>query len=208
MKKILLVAALVAACATAQAKMFAFGVKAGLEVPNIKTDDALSALGSIKGSTGFHAGVLAQVNIPIIGLGIQPEVLYVHRGVNVFDENSVSKKEGVSYLDVPLNITWGIDLKLVRPFLAVTPYISYAFNDVKTWVSDVDVNNVDISAFQNVDNFDYGIGFGLGVELFQHLQVMGRYSIGLKNLMDGVKLTNMNPNFKMRGFTLSVGYLF
>ncbi len=194
MKKItlLLVAALLLS-ATAQAKIFAFGVKAGLEMPSIKTDDLV---GSAKASTGFHAGVLAQFNIPIIGIGVQPELLYAYRGSEVTDASGASTSKGVSYLDVPLNITWGIDLKIVRPFVALTPYISYSLTDVETWVHDGDA-----AAATDVDNFDYGIGLGLGVELFQKVQLMGRYSWGLNNLVS-------TGSYKVQGFSVSLGYLF
>lgn len=193
MKKVAFIVLLMAvACASAQAKIFAFGVKAGLEMPSLKTEN-LS--GSAKASTGFHAGILAQFNIPIVGIGVQPEVLYAYRGEKVFDGQS-EKNKGVSFIDIPLNVTWGIDLKVIRPFVAVTPYISYAFSDVKTWVA-----NNDPSAFQKVDNLNYGIGVGAGIELFQKLQVMGRYSWGLKNLVS-------DGSYKKRDFSLSLGWLF
>lgn len=194
MQKIIFVAALVVLCATAQAqvKPSVFGVKAGLEMPSI---EAKNIHASIMMSTGFHAGVFARFVIPVLGLGVQPEVLYAYRGEHVFDRHS-SKGKGVSFIDLPLNITWGVNLKAVRPFVALTPYISYSLTDVKAWV-----NANDLSSFQSVDNFDYGVGVGAGVELFQKLQIMGRYTRGMKNLVhDG--------SYKMRDFSLSVGWLF
>ena len=190
MKKVALLLITAVLCASAaQAKILTFGVKAGLEMPSIETQNP------VKGSTGFHAGVLAQFNLPIVGLGLQPEVLFARRGVDVLDGPTVRNK-GVSYIDIPVNVTWGIDLKIVRPFLAVTPYVSYALTDVKTWV-----HNNDALAPKDVDNLNYGVGLGAGVELFKKLQVMGRHNFGLRNLVgDG--------SYKMRGFTVSVGYLF
>ncbi|MDR0419131.1 MAG: PorT family protein, partial [Prevotellaceae bacterium] len=121
MKKfILLMAAAVLLSMPAQAKLFGFGIKAGLEIPDISTEDVV---GSVKGYTGFHAGFLAQVNVPIIGLGIQPEVLYVNRGLKYAND-----EQRINNIDVPVNITWGIDLKVVRPFIAVTPFVSYRFD--------------------------------------------------------------------------------
>ncbi len=176
----------------AQAKIFAFGVKAGLELPSINTSDLK---GSVEGSTGFHAGLLAQINIPIIGIGVQPELLYAYRGAKVTDESGNTSNENVSYIDVPLNITWGIDLKIVRPFVAVTPYISCALNDVKVAAQDG-------SSSEAIDKFNYGIGLGGGIELFQKLQFMARYNWGLNDLGSGGSV------YKVNGVTLSLGYLF
>ena len=192
MKKVMLIAAFVGVCASAaQAKILAFGVKAGLEMPSIKTDNLV---GSAKENNGFHVGFLAQLNAPVIGIGVQPEVLYVRRGVNV-DEHGV-KGKGVSYLDIPVNLTWGVDLKIVRPFLALTPYLSYALSDVRQVRGTSLVPDI-----RKIDNFNYGLGLGAGVEVFQKLQVMARYSWGLKNLID-------NGSYKTRGYTVSLGYLF
>jgi len=192
MKKVILLVALVGVCATAQAKVFAYGVKAGVEMPSFNAKDPGSSADKVNGG---HVGGFAQINVPIVGIGVQPEVLYVYRGVNVLDRQDV-KNKGVSYIDVPVNITWGIDLKIVRPFLAVTPYASYALNNIKTWVGDNSLGEL-----KKVDNLNLGIGFGAGVELFKKLQVMGRYNYGLK------KLTPDN-SYKMRGVSLSVGYIF
>jgi len=189
MKKVILVAALVGVCAAAQAKTFAYGVKAGLEMPSINADNPA---GSAKSSTGFHAGLFAQVNVPVLGVGVQPEVLYARRGVPVFGS---TEAKGVSYIDVPVNITWGIDVKLVRPFLAVTPYLSYRLDDLN-WEPKVTAPTEPTK----VENLDYGVGFGAGIELLQRLQLMGRYNVGVKNLVS-------DGSYKMRGFSLSLGVI-
>ncbi|MDR2813924.1 MAG: PorT family protein, partial [Prevotellaceae bacterium] len=135
MKKLLVIAALMGLCATAQAKIFAFGVKAGINMPYLETDlkagaEALKANSNV----GFHAGLFGQFNIPVIGLGIQPELLYLNQSISYFKEDGESDYKSGSYLEIPINITWGIDLKVVRPFIALTPYLRYAFSNVETYV--------------------------------------------------------------------------
>lgn len=184
---------LAATCTAAQAKIFGVGVKAGLEVPSISTEDVVGTANDA--STGFHVGLLAMLNIPVIGLGVQPEVLYVNRGVTLSETT-----ERVSYIDVPLNITWGIDVMLVRPFIAVTPFISYCLNDVKATYMDAASA---LSTTATLDKLDYGIGVGAGIDILGTLQVMGRYNWGLNDLGGGKAFS-----YKMSSFTLSLGYLF
>ena len=181
MKKLLLVVALVGVCATAQAKVFAWGAKAGLEMPSFSMGGGAAA-NSISANNGFHFGFFAQANVPLLGIGVQPEVLYVRRDV----------AGGVNYFDIPLNLVWGVDLKVIRPFFAVTPYLSYALNDVSVPFFN-----------KTLSRTSYGVGFGGGVDLFRKVQLQGRWNHGLNNLVDDPDL-----RYRMRGFSLSLGWFF
>jgi hypothetical protein len=201
MKKILLIAALVGMGAAAQAKMLAFGVKAGINTPYFNTNFTNF---ESKSNLGFHAGIFGQVNIPVIGLGIQPELLYLNQSVSVLNETWQNEAKSASYLDIPINITWGIDVKVVRPFVALTPYLRYSFSDIKMAaiaIDPTDPSGTPQIAQQKLNNFDYGIGLGAGIDLLSKIQLMGRYSWGLSNLVD-------DGDYKVRTFTLSLGYIF
>lgn len=207
MKKLLIIAALVGLGIAAQAKTLAFGVKGGVNMPSIEFETDLASLA--KPDLGFHAGLFGQLNIPVIGLGIQPELLYLNqpvayldKGASATDWKNATKR--VSYLDIPINVTWGVDLKVVRPFIAVTPYLRYAFSNVETYV-DKAVREAIASGSdpkpEELNHFDYGIGAGAGIDLFSTIQLMGRYSWGLSDLVK-------TGNYKVRSFTLSLGYIF
>jgi hypothetical protein len=201
MKKVFLIAAFVGTSVAVQAKMLAFGVKAGINTPYFKADFKPES----KTNLGFHAGVFGQVNIPIIGLGIQPELLYLNQPVSFLTpttEEGIGIKndtKSASYLDIPINITWGIDVKIVRPFVALTPYLRYSFSNIKTLA--LPENPTTAQAQQKLNDFDYGIGVGAGIDLLSKLQLMGRYSWGLSNLVN-------SGDYKVRSFTLSLGYIF
>jgi hypothetical protein len=204
MKKLLIIAALVGMGITAQAKVLAFGIKGGISMPSIEFKTELTELA--KPDLGFHAGVFGQLNIPVIGLGIQPELLYLNQPIVYVAASDASKSvaERISYLDVPINITWGIDLKVVRPFIAVTPYLRYAFSDVKAYVEEA-VKEArtagETPTPEELNHFNYGIGAGAGIDLFSKVQLMGRYSWGLNDLVK-------NGDYKVRSFTVSLGYIF
>ncbi|MDR0414372.1 MAG: PorT family protein [Prevotellaceae bacterium] len=196
MKKVLLIAALVGTCTAAQAKMLALGVKAGVNAPHFKTN--LENI-KTKSDLGFHAGLFGQINIPVIGLGIQPELLYFNQSISYLNEGLSTASKNASYIDIPINVTWGVDVKVVRPFIALSPYLRYSFNDVQTWIHDQTGGTSPVPV--NIKNFDYGIGVGVGIDLFSKLQVMARYSWGLGNLVkDG--------SYKVQGYTVSLGYIF
>ena len=63
--------------------------------------------------TGFHAGIGAQYRIPLVGLSFQPEILYSRMRTDVFGEvGSESYHFRIDYLDVPINVQWGINILL------------------------------------------------------------------------------------------------
>jgi hypothetical protein len=205
MKKIVMATLLVAASAVAaQAKIFGFGVKAGINLPfqtELKVKDAAINGGNPVAVTpghdlGFHAGLFGSITIPVIGVGIQPEVLYTNQKVAYVESHATansgsftytSTKDGVSYLDIPINITWGLTLPKFHPFVAVTPYFRYSFKDVRTFTAaKIDLNTAEP---ESLKKSDYGIGFGLGFDLFDKLQILARYNIGLNKLAGDTRIS-------------------
>ncbi len=202
---LILIALLSAVCLNAQVR---FGIKGGVNfnsMSDLKVEDFKA---SFNNRTGFNAGVLVQAKIPGIGLSFQPELLYTSKG-GTMNGSSLMNDEMVNmrmdYLQLPVNIQWGIDLLLFRPYIEVSPYVAYAvgkFNDIKNMEWD------------NFNRFDYGIGVGIGVEIWK-FQISGRYSWSLGKLADfrdiegiGDYLDKNVKGAKLRGFELSLAFLF
>ncbi|MDR0558776.1 MAG: PorT family protein [Prevotellaceae bacterium] len=162
------------ACIQAQ---FRFGVKAGLN--SNSTNNKILDLQS--NYNGYLVGIAPQFKIPIIGLGVQPEILY-----------NFSSKGGLSdYLTIPLNIRWQpLPIPVIKPIILAGPYFGYAVN----------VSN----KVMTVAPADWGINAGIGVE-FWKLQIEGRYSFGLTNV--NVKIDDTQSiSVKNRRFSLSLVY--
>jgi hypothetical protein len=155
-----------------------FGVKAGVNFSEFSTKEQIL---QTKGSA-WQVGLASQFNLPLIGLGIQPELLY---SVNKGDDNSIG------YFTVPLNIRWQpLPIPLIKPVVLVGPYFGYA------------VNFKGSENFKdNIKRFDWGIGLGAGVEIWK-LQIEGRYNLGLQNI------NVSNFDLKNKVFTLSAIYFF
>lgn len=192
MKKILVIlaAVLMAGYAGAQGK---FGLKAGTNYTSFTPSSA--TIESIKSAAGFHAGIAYQVRVPFIGLAFQPELLFSHKSFEAEEGTNVNTYT-MNYLELPVNIQWGINLLLLRPFIFAAPYASYAVSKSGE-LSDV--------SWDNLSRLDYGVGVGAGVEIWK-LQVTGKYNWSMKGFDENNHLELGDAKFN--GFQLSVALLF
>ena len=197
-----------------------FGVKGGLNFnsfEDVKINKETDFKTVFERKTGYHVGILYKVKIPLIGLAIQPELLYsqTNSSFTYTGENNLSsqydptigKNAGtikgdmkLSYLQLPVSVQWGIDLMLFRPFVQVVPYIGYSLG------SQLDTEYT--NSFEVTDKFQYGIGVGAGLDIWK-LQVSGRYNWDLGNVAD-FKWMGIDTfkGGKSKGFELSLAILF
>src|SRR5688572_31974976 len=98
MKKLLIVGLLsiVASAAFAQAQV-ALGIKAGVNVAKINSDDVESS--SI---TAFHGGAFALFKFTAIG--IQPELLFSQQGTSIDDVSLGTGDLKMSYMTIPVMV--------------------------------------------------------------------------------------------------------
>jgi hypothetical protein len=192
MKKVLvlLTVLLTVSIAGAQGK---FIVKGGLNHTSFTPTTNINAV--INSSSGFHAGIGYQVRVPLIGLAIQPELLYSQKSFEEV-EGAGTYNYSLSYMEVPINIQWGINLLLLRPFVFASPYVSYAVSksgefENQTW--------------DNINRLDYGVGLGAGVEIWK-FQISGKYNWSMKEFDNNGELGFGEAKFN--GFQLSVALMF
>jgi hypothetical protein len=171
-----------------------FGVKGGLNFDNMKMKEIKLKNNN---STGWHAGVLLNVKLPL-GFALQPEVLYSVKSIGWKDymNTKVDNKVNFKYIEVPVNIQWGVDLILLRPFVLASPYFSYLLG----------IGNAK-NKWEGVKDIDYGLGLGIGLDIWK-LQITGKYNWGFGNL-GNIQTGDWKVNDStLRGFQLSVGILF
>ncbi|NLN37552.1 MAG: PorT family protein, partial [Bacteroidales bacterium] len=154
--------------------------------------------------TGFHVGIGGQYRIPLVGLSFQPEILYSRIRTDIIGEvGQDSYGFRMDYIDIPLNVQWGINILFLRPYVFAAPYIRYA-------VSKGDL--LEHVEWQDLNRLDYGLSLGAGLEIWK-LQVSGKYSWSFGQLAPGGSLHIDSDDWKlddanMRGFELSVAFLF
>ena len=201
MKKILL---LVTACMLLSLQGFAqFGIKAGLNFNKLGDIDTKGNISSVlDNKTGFHAGILYRFKVPVVGIAIQPELLYsqINGQLNFLQNssNSVKSDVSVSYLQLPVALQWGLDLVLLRPYIQVVPYVGCTIsNEVK--IKDIKMDT---------EKLNYGVGLGAGIDIWR-LQVSGRYCWDLGKVAD-YKWNGVDTfkGGKGKGFQLSLALFF
>lgn len=200
MKKFLYAIAVVSAifiagASNASAQIGHFGVVGGMTFSKANFDEVKNM-----NYTGFHAGVTYQLNLPL-GFSIQPELLYQQRGTKYNDATRGVERTAVGFIELPVNVQWGPDLVLFRPYIELSPFVGYAVMNKYT------IGNTSINGdWGGMNRWEYGIGLGVGVEIWK-FQLSGKYcwSFG-SNLPD--RVSDMFKDARFGGFELSLAVLF
>ncbi len=205
MKKHLIAITLMLCIGSAALAQGSFVVKAGLNFNKLQDIQIDNLKQSWNSQAGFHVGIGGQYRIPVIGLAFQPEILYSRVRTGLLGEVGSSSYEGfrIDYIDIPLNIQWGINILFLRPYIFAAPYLRYAIakGDLLAQVE-----------WQDLNRLDYGLSLGAGVEIWK-VQIAGKYNWSFGQLAPGGSLHIDSNDWKledsnMRGFELSVAFLF
>ena len=129
--------------------------------------------------TQFRAGIAYKYPIAV-GFAVQPEFSYSVKGTDLSyslsDDIQLSMFNlHMGYLEAALQLQWGPDLLIFRPYAMVEPYVGYALNDkIETKMSgstQITRNNV----WDCIQRFEYGYAWGGGIDLFGRFQVSAKH---------------------------------
>lgn len=185
---------------TANAQEGALVVKAGYNYASLALDQNVTVQDMINGRSGWLLGVGYQTEVAK-GFSFQPEVVYKVTGYQLSDAADLR----LGYLEVPLNVQWGPDLLIARPFLFAGPYFGFKVtNTVKGTVSETTANDV----IDGLKKTEWGLGIGIGVNFFK-FQIAGKYNWNFGRIADiadgGIPKTLQG---KPRTFEMCVGIRF
>ena len=188
MKKIvsvLMVAVALMMAAPAQAQLIKFGVKGGMNFSEL--DFEKKSWGDInESSKGFFIGPMAEVTLPIIGLGIDGALLFSQRGK---DE---AKQQGI---EIPVNLKYTIGLgSMFGIYLAAGPDFFFNFKDI-------DIENVEAKKTQ------VAVNLGAGLKLLRKLQVGVTYQIPMGDRFEW-KDASQVFGAKNKTWQVSLAYIF
>ena len=153
-----------------------FLVKAGVsnsnmdlnkDVASVISEDVFSG-SFFKNFTSFNVGVGYRTGA-WNGFKFQPELVYNVRGTRIDDATNWK----MGYLEMPLNLQWGLDLILLRPFLQVAPCIGYSFANA---TSDTQAGNTLGPVTRDASRFEYGLSVGGGLDLMNRVQLSVTYN--------------------------------
>ncbi|MBD5234619.1 MAG: PorT family protein [Bacteroidales bacterium] len=214
LQTLLLAIAAIAFCSLPASAQFRIGPRLGMEVNSMRLN---SSIFDNDNRAGFTGGVQAEFTIPVVNVAFDLSLMYVHRvgqsnfkndngNLNADDEallNSKSFKKR-DYIEIPLNFKYKIGLPLVGKI--VTPYIftgpSFAFLASKRAITE---------AYEN-KAFDVAWNFGLGLQLFTHLQVGASYGLGITKTVNRLNTGITAPSTPIEGknnyWTVTAAWLF
>ena len=206
-KRVMIAMLAVLAVAFSANAQFRFGVKAGVNIGSLSVSN-LSDNFSPDNRTGFTGGIMTEFTVPIIGIGMDASLMYVHRtdmdrkGTNVAGIVNLPSTKG-DYLEIPINLKYKLGLPVVGKI--ITPYIytgpAFAFRCTKKAITEAyETRAVDVA--WNV---------GIGLQLVNHLQIGAGYGFGMNNTLKLVgNPTNTAPGNtgKNNSWTITAAYLF
>lgn len=155
----------------AQAQLIKWGVKGGVNLTKIDWDGGYK--GNKDNSTGFFIGPMAEITIPIVGLGVDGAVMFSQRGKDDFQQTG---------MEIPVNLKYTIGLgSLLGIYVAAGPDFFFDFKKK---------DGIDRKKTQ------VGLNLGAGVKLIKHLQIGVNYQIPMgdsftfKNGVDAIGAKN------------------
>jgi len=205
MKKIVIIAAalLVCVCASAQKVGIVGGFTSSeLKLKNIEKSSVAQ----------YHIG-LAYNQPLILGFAVQPEIIYNVKGTS-FDKigGLADFKATMGYVEVPVQLQWGVDLLVAKPYVFAEPYIGYAVSgDWKAGVASVSTKgSIDLSELDS--RWEYGFSLGFGVTALQRIQLSVKYFWNFENCKidqytDQIK-ENISENKGFTGVAISAAIFF
>ncbi|MBE6276519.1 MAG: porin family protein [Bacteroides sp.] len=184
MKKIVSVLMVVVAlmvATPAQAQLIKFGLKGGVDMTKLDMDGLKS-----DNTTGFFIGPMAEVTLPIVGLGIDGAAMFAQRGKGDF------KQQG---LEIPLNLKYTIGAgSMLGLYLAAGP--DFFFN-----LKDAGAEGVEAKKTQ------VAVNLGAGLKLLRKLQVGVTYQIPMGDSFEWKDAGNV-ITAKNKTWQVSLAYIF
>lgn len=183
----LLLAGCVGLITTSLSAQTTIGIKGGLSYATLSNKSP-----DFSNRTGFAAGVAIDVRAGLIG--IQPELLYVQKGVTATGTPSGSSLK-LDYAEVPVLLKLTLGTPGIQPMIYAGPSAGFRLS-----CKVLEVN----CASGTIKSTDWGavLGGGLRIGGNKGLTLEGRYSWGLKDIHD----VSAGVDQKTRTFLALVGF--
>jgi hypothetical protein len=192
---------------TVNAGRTTFGLRAGVNFQNINGKDASGNELENNLSTGFHAGVNAEIPVGT-GFYLQPGVLYSMKGAKWANDAHVK----LGYVEIPVNFVYKPVLGTGNMVLGFGPYVAFGVNG-KVEGSGGNSTDVEFNKELDLSNpapqfrpIDAGGNLLAGYEFNNKLSVQLNAQLGLTNINSD--FPNDKTRWRNTGWGLSLGYRF
>ena len=184
------------------AAQFNWGIKAGMNFA--EKPSKLSDLDA-KGKTGWFFGPTAKVMLPIVGLGVEANLIYSQSKSEIAGD-CLTKRS----IELPVYLRYEFSLpvinKFLEPFVAVGPQWGWNLGDKDL---DIDV----IKTEYKLKNSNLSLNLGLGAIVLDHVQFHINYNLALGNtgecnVYNQAKEVILNKKSRTNTWQVSVAYIF
>lgn len=193
---------------TAVTAQIDFGIKAGVNLPEAPTLNVDDFKSSIRGNTGWFVGPTAKFVIPVVGLGVEANLLYSQANIDIDGQNILTQS-----IEVPLMLRYELSIpainRIIEPFIAIGPQFGWNIGDKSFTLDKI----ADIAGREyRIKDSNTSLNLGLGLVLFNHLQIHGNYNLALGKTADItgtiVDFTKELAEIKTNTWQVSLAYIF
>ena len=188
MKKALIVCSLALLSFIPASAQFSWGLRGGVNLVNNDITKVTKESATSKDSyTGFFIGPMAEVQVPIIGIGVDVAALYSQKGIELPDTTTMKNQS----FSIPLSLKYSLGLgNFAAVYFAAGPQF-----DFSSW----------------------SINVGAGVKLINHIQAGVNYNIPvskegavkvIENPTPGAVVDNEPVDFKSSTLQFSLTWTF
>ena len=129
--------------------------------------------------TQFRAGIAYKYPIAM-GFAVQPEFSYSVKGTALtplLADFDIAKFDlHMGYVEAALQLQWGPDLLIFRPYALVEPFIGYSLNNkIETSLAGTNISTTRTNVWNCLQKMEYGYAWGGGVDLFGRFQVSAKH---------------------------------
>ncbi len=202
MKKFILVLAALTFSIAAYSQGFEIGIKGGLNITSAGAVKNLVPGVGISSKNTYNGGVYGRFKIKLIGVFLQPELVYNSRGYNFnitepITNTTINIKQQAYYIDMPVLV--GLKMfKFLRVYAG--PNFQYLLKNEITGIDDiVDFKKTDMKKA----NTGVQIGFGLDLSKFR---VDLKYDFNPTDMGSPFSYQNQAQSIKTSMVTIQLGY--
>ena len=195
MNKRILLAVVIIACALQGAAQVRMGLRGGVTLGELRFDRNVI---NSDNRVGYTGGLVLDLNIPVVGIGIEASAMYTHRSNRLTDGNNLFKRH---YIDIPVYARYRMSLpsvgNVVAPIVFTGPSFSILFNENAP------------TTYSNCKTY-LSWDVGGGVDMFKHLRVTASYGIGISKAMSYIdqEYSGDEVHGKDKYWTLNAAWFF
>ncbi len=204
MKKILTIIAIACiAFATPSQAQVKFGLKGGLNLTSISTDNVL---GGTSNKAGFFIGPTVKISLPVTGLSVDGSALYDQRTAKIKNADTNVKLQTIQ---IPINIRYGIGLSsAVNLFAFAGPQFGFNIGDKSRDLNE----GGKVGGKWSLKSSNISGNIGIGATVFSKLQITANYNFQLSKSSEVEYEPNGGPKqygkAKFNTWQLGLGYFF